>query len=345
MRQGCYTALITPFKNNEVDWSGLEKLLDFQLANGIAGLLAVGTTGESPVMNWEEHNQVIETVARKCQSSSSYCIAGTGSNNTKEAMEGSAHALKAGVNAVLLVEPYYNGPSSLEIRREYIAPIAEAFPQLEVIPYVIPGRSGTQIYPEDLAILNRDYPNVHTVKEASGDMPNIKRTRKVCGPDYEIFSGDDAITLDMILDPEIKAIGAISVISNIAPKACADMVRLALEGKDAEARALDNLLKPLNDLVTFKTQEETPFGTVTCRARNPLPIKAMFDILGVFDGACRQPLGKLTPQAGQIVLTALRELNRTAPEILAPLGEFFKVDIAARLADDGVLKNVCYKQY
>ena len=344
MHQGCYTALITPFKDQAVDWAGLEKLIDFQLANGTAGLLAVGTTGESPVMTWDEHNQVIETVAKKCKGKS-YCIAGTGSNNTKEAMEGTAEAAKAGVNAVLLVEPYYNGPSSLEIRREYIAPIAKAFPNLEVIPYVIPGRTGTQIYPEDLAILNREFPNVHTVKEATGDMFNIRRTRAVCGPDYEIFSGDDGVTLEMILDPEVKSIGAISVMSNIAPKAYSELVRLALEGKTEAAKTLDLKLKPLNDLVTFKTKETTPYGEVVFRARNPLPVKAMFDILGVFPGECRRPLGKLTPKAGEVVLKALQDVNREAPEILAPLGDFFGVDIDARLNDKNALKTICYENY
>lgn len=344
MQQGCYTALITPFRGQAVDWDGLESLIDFQLKNGIAGLLAVGTTGESPVMTWEEHNRVIGTVAKKCKGTS-YCIAGTGSNNTKEAMEGSAEAEKAGANAILLVEPYYNGPSSLEIRREYIAPIAKAFPGLEVIPYVIPGRSGTQIYPEDLAILHHEFSNVHTVKEASGDMDNIRRTRAVCGPDYEIFSGDDGITLDMMLAPEIKSIGAISVMSNIAPKAYSELVRLAAAGEAEAAKALDLKLKPLNDLVTFKTKEVTPYGEVVCRARNPLPVKAMFGILGVFPGKCRQPLGKLTPQAGEIVLEALREVDRNAPEILAPLGQFFNVDIAARLADKNALNAVCYESY
>lgn len=344
MRQGCYTALITPFNNNAVDWAGLEKLIDFQLANDISGLLAVGTTGESPVMTWEEHNQVIETVAQKCQGKS-FCIAGTGSNNTLEAMEGTAEAAKAGANAVLLVEPYYNGPSSLEIRREYIAPIAKAFPKLEVIPYVIPGRSGTQLYPEDLALLHQEFPNVHTVKEASGDMANIRRTRQVCGPAFEIFSGDDGLTLEMMLDPEVKCIGAISVMSNLAPKAYSQMVALALNGQNDEARALDAKLKPLNDLVTFKTTETTPHGPVVFRARNPLPVKVMFDILGVFPAQCRPPLGKLTRQAGQVVLEALRQVNQNSPEILAPLGEFFSVDIAARLSDDSALNTVCYENY
>ena len=152
MESGCYTAIATPYKDDAVDYDGLEKLVEFQIQNGITGILAVGTTGESPVLTWDEHNKVIETVANKAKDKC-ICIAGTGSNNTREALQASEHAARQGVDAVLLVDPYYNGPSSLEIRREYVAPIARQFPQLEVIPYVIPGRTGAQLLPEDLALL------------------------------------------------------------------------------------------------------------------------------------------------------------------------------------------------
>ena len=111
MKAGCYTALITPFTNGQIDWDGMERLVNFQLENGITGILAAGTTGESPVLNWEEHNQVIEFITRKAKNKCS-CIAGTGSNNTKETMEATTHAADAGADAVLLVDPYYNGPSS-----------------------------------------------------------------------------------------------------------------------------------------------------------------------------------------------------------------------------------------
>src|SRR5210317_1655077 len=187
MNSGCYTAITTPYKDGAVDYEGLEKLVAFQIQNGITGILAVGTTGESPVLNWDEHNKVIEAVAHNTQDHC-ICIAGTGSNNTAESLAGTEHAAKVGADAVLLVDPYYNGPSSLEIRREYVAPIAAAFPNLKIIPYIIPGRTGAQMLPEDLAILYNSYPNVSSVKEATTDVNNMRRTRKCCGDDFIILS-------------------------------------------------------------------------------------------------------------------------------------------------------------
>jgi 4-hydroxy-tetrahydrodipicolinate synthase len=218
MHSGCYTAIATPYKDDAVDYDGLDKLVEFQIQNEITGILAVGTTGESPVLTWDEHNKVIETVANKTKGKC-ICIAGTGSNNTAESLEGTKHAAEVGADAVLLVDPYYNGPSSLEIRREYVAPIATAFPDIDVIPYVIPGRTGAQLLPEDLAILHESYPNVSTVKEATADLDNMRKTRKCCGDDYTILSGDDGMTYQMMVDPMIKASGTISVASNVAPKA------------------------------------------------------------------------------------------------------------------------------
>jgi hypothetical protein len=144
--------------------------------------------------------QIISQKAKgKCQ-----CIAGAGSNNTKEALSASRHAAEAGADAVLLVDPYYNGPSSLEIRKEYIAPVAAAFPDLTVIPYVIPGRTGAHLFPEDLALLFKHHPNVNTVKEATGNLDNMRRTRRCCGPEFTIFSGDDGLTVyEMMADPSI----------------------------------------------------------------------------------------------------------------------------------------------
>ncbi len=289
MLKGCFTALVTPFTNDQqLDRESLERLIEFQVTNGISGLLAVGTTGESPTLEWQEHNDVTRLV---CEGTKGKCkaIAGTGSNSTRETLEGSEHAAKFGADAVLLVDPYYNGPSSLEIRREYVAPVAERFPEIDVIPYVIPGRTGTQLLPEDLAILYRQYPNVRTVKEATGSLENMARTRECCGDDYTILSGDDDKTFEMITSDAIRASGVISVLSNIAPRALTNFVTLLLEGKGAEAEGLLKSLKPLFGLVTVKTQEETPYGTVTCRARNPLAVKTLMNILGMPAGPCRQP--------------------------------------------------------
>jgi 4-hydroxy-tetrahydrodipicolinate synthase len=193
MFSGCHTALITPFKDHELYLEGLEKLVEFQVAGGVSGILAVGTTGESPTLTWEEHNKVIRIVAEKCRGKCQ-SIAGTGSNNTRETMESTEHAVQVGVDAALLVDPYYNGPSSLEIRREYVAPVANKFPQIQIIPYVIPGRTGAQLLPEDLAILHKQFANMSTVKEATGNIENMKRTRDCCGKDFTILSGDDDMT-------------------------------------------------------------------------------------------------------------------------------------------------------
>jgi 4-hydroxy-tetrahydrodipicolinate synthase len=344
MIEGCFTAIITPLKNDAVDYEGLSKLSDFQIKNGITGILAVGTTGESPVLTWDEHNRVIETVAEKTKGKC-LCIAGAGSNNTKESLEGTKHAVSAGADAVLLVDPYYNGPSSIEIRKEYIAPVAEAAPGIEIISYVIPGRTGAQLLPEDLALLNETYDNFNTVKEATNDLENMRRTRTCCGPDFTILSGDDGMTFEMMTDPEINASGVISVATNVAPKAISQMVQRLRDGDQAGAKELLDALKPLFGLVTVKTMEQTPFGEVVCRARNPLAYKTLMSILGMPSGGCRQPLGKMTRNGLETVLKAARNVQANHPEILEPVAEFFNVDIERRLNDPSVLDDLSYATY
>jgi len=344
MLAGCFTAIVTPFKNNTLDYEGLGKLSEFQIKNGITGILAVGTTGESPVLSWDEHNRVIEMVAEKSKDKC-ICIAGAGSNNTKESLEGTKHAVAVGADAVLLVDPYYNGPSSLEIRREYIAPVAEAAPDIEIIPYVIPGRTGAQLLPEDLAILNQTYKNVNTVKEATGNLENMRSTRKCCGPDFTILSGDDGMTFKMMLDLQIKASGVISVASNVAPGPITEMVRLLEQGKERDAQKLLTALEPLFDLVTVKTMEKTPYGEVVCRARNPLGFKTLMSILGMPSGGCRQPLGKMTRNGLETVLSAARKVQADTPEILKPVAEFFNVDIEERLNNPSSWDGLFYEEY
>ena len=344
MKSGCYTAIITPFQAGGVDYENLEKLVDFQIENGITGIIAVGTTGESPVLNWDEHNRVTEVIANKT-TGKCLCIAGTGSNNTAESMAGTEHAAKAGANGVLLVDPYYNGPSSVEIRREYVAPIAAAFPDLDVVPYVIPGRTGAQLLPEDLALLYQSHPNVGTVKEATANLDNMRRTRECCGPDYMILSGDDGMTYKMMTDPRIKAAGVISVVSNVAPRGVSEMVRLLNEGNQAEAQSLMQKLEPLFGLVTVTTTEQTPYGEVKCRARNPLGLKTLMSLLGMPSGNCRQPLGKMTRNGLDKVIEIARSVYTNTPEILQPLGDFFNIDIAERLENPAYRQGLYYESY
>ncbi len=331
MKAGCYTALITPFDaEGAVDGQGLKKLVDFQIDNGITGIIATGTTGESPTLQWEEHNRVVAEISghtrEKC-----LCIAGAGSNNTKEALEAVEHAVKEKVDGVLMVDPYYNGPSSTEIRKEYYTPVAEAFPDTPVIPYIIPGRTGAQMMPQDLAILAGRYSNVAAVKEATGDIENMKLTRRLCGEDFLIFSGDDALVFQIMTDPEIRASGAISVMSNIVPGAMSKMVAALIQGDIDAALKIQAAIKPLLDLVVVTTTEETPVGPVTCRARNPLPLKTLMQLLGMPSGPCRRPIGKMTPHGLDIIVRAAQNVLKLNSGVFEPIARFFDIDIEDRL--------------
>ncbi len=342
MKKGCYTALITPFNNTgEIDNQGLEQLINFQIENGITGILAAGTTGESPTLKWKEHNLVAEKIAEytkdKCAS-----IAGAGSNNTTEALSAVEHASKIGFKSVLLVDPYYNGPSSLETRKEYYEPIAKAFPEIDIVPYIIPGRTGGQMLPQDLAILSNKYSNVSSVKEATGNLENMRKTREYCKDDFTILSGDDPMTCDIMIDPAIKAAGGISVMSNIAPKFSIEMISLLNKGETEKAFKINNALTPLFNIVTVTTEEETPYGITKCRARNPLALKTLMQILGMPSGFCRKPVGKMTKQGLSIVVDAAQQVWNNNPEIFAPIADFFKIDIEERLNNTKLRENLYY---
>lgn len=344
MNSGCYTAMVTPFDGVAVDESGLTRLADFQIQNGVSGILAVGTTGESPTLAWEEHHRVVQILSRHAKGKC-LCIAGAGSNNTKEALTAVRHAAEAGVDAVLLVDPYYNGPSSMEIRKEYLTPVAKAFPDLSIIPYVIPGRTGAQLLPEDLALIFKDYPNVNTVKEATGNIDNMRRTRQCCGPAFNIFSGDDGMTVEMMTNPDIAAAGVISVVSNIVPKAMSDLVRFLANKEIDQAKTLADALSPLFGLVTVKTMEKSPYGEVMCRARNPLALKTLMQLLGVPSGPCRPPLGKMSRAGLDVVINIAKTVQSKNPELFAPLAAFFNVDVDARLNDERLMEELAYPGY
>lgn len=345
MFKGCYTASITPMREDgTVDYEGLERLIEFQINNGIDGILAVGTTGESPTLLWEEHNEVIERTVKatkgRCQS-----IAGTGSNSTRETLAGTEHAAHVGADAVLLVDPYYNGPSSLEIRREYVAPVAAEFPDMQIIPYIIPGRTGAMMHVEDLALLYQDHPNVATVKEATGDYDNMAKTRKVCGDDFTILSGDDDRTVAMMKRDDIRAAGVISVMSNVVPGPLSTMTHALNDGDTAVADKIAENLAPLLGIVGVTTTEASSRGAVECKSRNPVPLKTMMQLLGMPSGACRRPLGKMTSAGAAVVVDAVRQVWRNDPALLQPIGDAFHVDIEARLNDSSAVEALVYSSY
>jgi 4-hydroxy-tetrahydrodipicolinate synthase len=345
MLRGCYTALVTPMnRDGSLDFEGLHDLLEYQSENEVAGIVAMGTTGESPTLDWDEHMQVVSKT-KSFASDDLLVIAGTGANNTKESEEGTRNAIDLGVDTILLVDPYYNGPSSLEIRREYYEPLAREFPGANFIPYIIPGRTGTMLLPEDLAILARNCPNVIGVKEATGDFNNMRAIRRLCGEHFSIVSGDDEKTLTMMTDPTISAAGVISVVSNILPWSMREMVNAQLENDAARAKQIATDLMPLMDIVTVKTEEDTPMGKVICKARNPLATKTLMSILGMPAGPCRQPLGRMTTAGIAKVLDAARRVYAARPDFFEPLEEFFEVDVGERLQDKKCWEGLSYDSY
>jgi len=327
-----------------VDWEAIRQLAEFQRAQGVQGVVPAGTTGESPSLTWEEHHRVIGAY-HEAAGQDVRTIAGTGSNSTEESMAATRRVADEGIDAALLVDPYYNGPSSLEIRREYYAPIARAFPDVQIIPYIIPGRTGTQMLPQDLAILARDFPNVSCVKEATGSAENARLTRALCGPDFSIMSGDDDKTLSLMSDGTINSSGVISVLSNAFPGAIQRMTAAALAKDWTEAQRLGRALQPLFGLVTVKVDEQSPMGAVPVKSRNPVPIKTVMNILGMPAGITRQPLGKVTKQGLSLILETLRTSWASDPELFEPIVGAFDVSISDRLENPKYLEGLCYDSY
>lgn len=345
--QGTWTALVSPDKADfTLDMDGFERNIEFQISQGITGVVPAGTTGESPTLDWDEHNEIIERALRQSKGRCGV-IAGTGSNSTAEAVLSAQHAVHSGANAILMVDCYYNGPSSQELRDEYYVVVASKFPDVEVVPYIIPGRSGTALAVEDLAILAAKYPNISTVKEATGDLERMAKTRSITGENFSIMSGDDDITYKMITDPAIRANGVISVMSNIIPGPLVKMVNALSSGDTESAVKVRDSIAPLLGVVTVKVDNDRtlPNGQVVKvndRYRNPLAIKTMMAGLGMPSGPCRQPLGKMTKVGIDVIRGVLRDVWEKNPEVLQPIGNFYGVEVGARITDDSIWESLTY---
>ncbi|HHQ45318.1 MAG TPA: 4-hydroxy-tetrahydrodipicolinate synthase [Candidatus Altiarchaeales archaeon] len=344
---GSWTALVTPFtKSFGVDWEAFKNLLEFQMSQASTGVLPMGSTGESATVTHKEHSEIIakttEIINGRCR-----VLAGTGSNNTDEALHETGLAVEAGVDACLLVDCYYNKPSSIALRKEYYEPVLSKFPEMDFISYAIPGRSVTVISPEDLAILRHTNPNLVAVKDATGDFERMARTKSLVGEDFNIISGDDPNTFQMMSDKNIGASGVISVISNIAPASTEKLTRMLLEGRLDEAKKLDETLKPLYDIVGVKTVENVklPNGQttqVTYKHPNPVPVKTMMQALGMIEVGCKRPCGKLTKAGVEVVRSAITKVFTSNPEIIEPVGKHFDVDVGGRIGVDKFWENLSY---
>ncbi len=269
--RGVYTALITPFMEiGNVDYHALERIIEFQIESGIDGLVPCGTTGESPTLSHEEHDRVIAKTVQYANGRVPV-IAGTGSNATSEAIRLSQHAEDAGVDAVLLVNPYYNKPTQKGLYLHFKA-IASSV-HLPCILYNIKGRTGVNLETETLRRLEDECPNIVAVKEASGDLAQMESVIQTKKNGFSVLSGDDNLALDLI---RRGGDGVISVASNLFPLQMVRMVHSALNGYFAEADRLNSWFAPF-------------FKACFCET-NPIPIKTAMAHLGLCSSIFRLPL-------------------------------------------------------
>jgi 4-hydroxy-tetrahydrodipicolinate synthase len=272
MFTGTYTALITPFtKDGKIDEPRLRQLVEQQIAAGIDGLVPCGTTGESPTLDHEEHNHVIELVvkfaAKRCA-----VIAGTGSNSTVEAVFMTQYAKKVGADASLQVAPYYNKPTQAGLYAHFRAIAEQA--DIPLILYNIPGRCGVDIANDTIARLRRDLPkHIVGLKEATGVVDRVSQLRTLVDRDFCILSGDDSLTLPMM---SVGAVGVISVVSNMLPRELTEMTHAALKGDFERAGRIHTKLFPLFKDLFIET--------------NPTPLKAAMAMMGLCEETYRLPL-------------------------------------------------------
>ena len=287
MLKGALTALITPFdKNGNVAEKTLCDLVEWQVKQGINGLVPVGTTGESPTLSYQEHKRVIELCVRQVAKRVPV-IAGAGSNSTKEAVELAEFAEKAGADAVLVVTPYYNKPNQRGMY-EHFSTVAKAI-SIPLIIYNIPGRSVVDMTADTMAKLHHDFGNIIGVKDATGKIERASEQRRKCGKDFVQLSGDDSTALGFNAQ---GGVGCISVTSNIAPKQCAELFQACRENNFAKALELNDRLMPLNRALFL---EPSPAG-----------VKYAAEKLGICTSVVRSPIVPIEDETKHIIDAALK---------------------------------------
>jgi 4-hydroxy-tetrahydrodipicolinate synthase len=294
MFSGTFTALVTPFRNGEVDVEALEGMVEFQIEHGVSGLVPCGTTGETPAMSEEEDRVVVETVVRVAAGRVPV-VAGTGSNSTDMAIKYTKMAQEAGADGSLQVAPYYNKPTQEGLYRHFAA-IAEST-RLPLILYNIPGRTGVTISAETVARL-AEIPNIVGVKDSTLSMNMISDVISLCGEEFGVLSGDDPMTLPLI---SLGGVGVISVASNVAPGAVSDMVKALLEGDWERGRELHYELLPLFRALFVET--------------NPIPVKTAASLLGLCSDEMRLPL---IPMSGENLRLLQETMDRSAHLLPTP---------------------------
>ena len=287
MFKGSNVALITPFKNNSLDEEAYIKLIHFHMDNGTSGLVPAGTTGESPTLNHDEHQRVIDLCINESNGKIPV-IAGTGSNSTEEAISLTSHAEKAGANGALIVTPYYNKPTQEGLYQHYKAINDKC--GIPIIIYNIPGRSVIDMSVDTMARLF-ELKNIVGVKDATGDLDRVDQQLSKMGKEFIQMTGNDENAFEF---NKRGGVGAISVTANIAPKLCSNFQKLSVskdENDLIEAEKLDNILQPVHDAMFVES--------------NPSPVKFGAKLMNLCDDEVRLPLVKVTDGAKTIIKKAL----------------------------------------
>ena len=285
MIHGSLVAIVTPFKNGAIDEEALVNLIEFQIENGTHGIVPCGTTGESPTLSHEEHEHVIELTV-KTVNKRVPVIAGTGSNSTKEAIRLTRFAEQAGADGALLVTPYYNKPTQEGLYQHFKHISAQT--DIPLILYNIPGRAGINITPETIARLAEECENIVGVKEASGSVSQASKILYLCGMDFIVLSGEDALNFPLLA---VGAKGFITVTANIAPADVSALYETFAVGEFEKTKKLHYKLLPLNEALFIET--------------NPIPIKAALSIMDMIKYEYRYPLCEMAPENYEKLKSAL----------------------------------------
>lgn len=283
---GTYTALVTPFRDGEFDEGAFRALVGEQVAAGVEGVVPCGSTGESATLSHDEHERVIKVAIDEAKGRLKV-IAGTGSNNTREACRLTRAAADAGADGALLISPYYNKPTQHGHVEHYRA-VAAAAPELPLILYNIPGRTGMNMAPETIARL-AEVPNIVGVKEASGSVDQWLSIFRLCGPDFAMLAGDDGATVPIVA---LGGHGVISVITNVIPARFKAMVDAALGGDFRTARTIQMEVLPLLQSLFLEV--------------NPIPVKAALAMMGKIRNEVRLPLTPMSEAPAARLLEVLK---------------------------------------
>lgn len=289
MFTGTYTAIVTPFHGGQLDETALERLIKFQVKGGVDGVVPVGTTGESPTVNYEEHIQVIAWSV-KYAAGKIKVLAGTGGNSTSEAIYLTEAAERAGADGSLQVAPYYNKPTQEGLYQHFKA-IAKVT-KLPIVLYSIPGRCGIEIAVDTVKRLAQDCKNIIGIKEAGGSCDRVSQLRAVLGPKFEILCGDDSLTLPFM---SVGANGVVSVASNVIPKEVSQMVNAYARGEVRKAQALHGRYYALFKDLFIET--------------NPTPVKAALAMMKLIEEEYRLPLVPLNPKNWDTLRTTLKRCH------------------------------------